>query len=89
MKALRAEFRDRYGTLPPGVELLLKCAEIKILAGAVSVDTVETRDDKIILSQRGVLFQLGGKFPRLTQRQPEGKLKEIAGLLKSLSAPRL
>jgi transcription-repair coupling factor (superfamily II helicase) len=83
-KALRAEFRDRYGPLPRELEILLQCAEIKILAGAVKVDTVETREDKIILSQRGVLFQVGGKFPRLTKETPEGKLTEIRKLLESV-----
>jgi len=84
VRSLQAEFRDRYGPLPREVKLLLQCAEVKVLAGAVNVDTVETRDDKIMLSQRGVLFQLGGKFPRLTATKPEGKLTDIKKLLESL-----
>jgi transcription-repair coupling factor (superfamily II helicase) len=84
VSALRIEFRDRYGPLPREVKLLLQCAEVKILAGHANVDTVETRDDKIMLSQRSVLFQLAGKFPRLTATKPEGKLTEIKKLLESL-----
>jgi len=86
--ALRAEFRDRYGKLPREVKLLLRCAEVKLLAAAVNVDTVETRADKIMLSQRGQLFQVGGKFPRLTATKPEGKLTEIKKLLESLQKRR-
>ena len=86
VNALRTEFRDRYGPLPREMKLLLHCAEIRLLAAAGKVDTVETRDDKIMLSQRGVLFQIGGKFPRLTSARPEGKLTEIKKLLLSLAA---
>jgi transcription-repair coupling factor (superfamily II helicase) len=84
VSALRIEFRDRYGPLPREVKLLLQCAEVKILAGHANVDTVETRDDKIMLSQHSVLFQLAGKFPRLTATKPEGRLTEIKKLLESL-----
>ncbi len=84
-EALRAEFRDRYGPLPREVKLLLQCAEIRLLAATANVDTVETRDDKIMLSQRTVLFQVGGKFPRLTAPKPEGKLHELEKLLMSIA----
>jgi len=36
-----------------------------------------------MLSQRGMLFQVGGKFPRLASPKPEGKLTEIKKLLES------
>jgi transcription-repair coupling factor (superfamily II helicase) len=83
--ALRAEFRDRYGKLPREVALLLQCAEVRILAAAAHVDIVETRDDKIMLSERGQLFQVGGKFPRLTSANAGGKLTEIKELVQSLN----
>ncbi|MGD0016078.1 MAG: transcription-repair coupling factor [Verrucomicrobiia bacterium] len=85
VEALHREFRDRYGKLPREVKLLLQCAEIRLLAAAVNVDIVETRADKIMLSQRGVLFQVGGKFPRLTETKTEGKLTEIKKLLESFT----
>ena len=85
VEALRREFRDRYGPLPREVKLLLRCAEVRLVAAAVNVDTVETRVDKIILSQRSVLFQVAGRFPRLTATKPEGKLTEIKKLLQSLT----
>jgi len=85
VEALRREFRDRFGKLPREVKLLLQCAEVRLLAVAVKVDTVETRGDKIMLSQHGVLFQVAGKFPRLTATKPEGKLTEVKNLLQSLA----
>ena len=84
VEALRREFRDRYGKLAREVRLLLQAAEVKVLAGQAHVDTVETKDDKIMLTSRGQLFQVGGKFPRMTSDKPEGKLQEIKALLKSL-----
>ena len=84
LEALRQEFRDRYGKLARGVRLLLQAAEIKVLAGQAHVDTVETKDDKIMLTSRGQLFQVGGKFPRMISDKPEGKLQEVKALLKSL-----
>jgi transcription-repair coupling factor (superfamily II helicase) len=85
-EALRREFRDRYGKLTREVRLLLQAAEVKVLAGQAHVDTVETKEDKIMLTSRGQLFQVGGKFPRMTSDKPEGKLQEIKALLKSLEA---
>jgi transcription-repair coupling factor (superfamily II helicase) len=85
---LRSELRDRYGQLPREVDLLLQCAAVRILAAQANVDTVETREDKIMLSQRGVLFQVGGKFPRFSETRPEGKLTEIRNLLESLRNER-
>jgi transcription-repair coupling factor (superfamily II helicase) len=86
VEALRREFRDRYGKLPHEVRLLLQAAEVKVLAGQVHMDRIETKEDKIMLTSRGQLFQIGGKFPRMTSDRPEGKLQEIKALLKSLEA---
>ncbi len=86
LKALRREFRDRYGRLPRTLELLLECAAVRIRAGDAHIETVETREDRIMLSQRGVLFQVGGKFPRMTGTTPEQKLTEIGKLLESLTS---
>jgi transcription-repair coupling factor (superfamily II helicase) len=86
VEALRREFRDRYGKLAREVRLLLQAAEVKVLAGQAHVETVETKEDKIMLTSRGQLFQVGGKFPRMTSDTPEGKLQDIQALLKSLEA---
>jgi transcription-repair coupling factor (superfamily II helicase) len=86
LEALRGELRDRYGPLPREARLLLQTAELRIRAAAARVDIVETREDKIMLQQRGALFQVNGRFPRLTKTSAEGKLQEIQTLLKSLEA---
>jgi len=84
VEGLRREFRDRYGKLPREVRLLLQCAEVKVLAATAHVDVVETKEDKIMLSQRGQLFQVAGKFPRFTKLRPEDKLTELKKLFDSL-----
>jgi len=37
IKALRREFRDRFGKIPCEVEILLQCAEVRIQAGDAHV----------------------------------------------------
>jgi transcription-repair coupling factor (superfamily II helicase) len=84
VEALRAELRDRYGPIPEEAELLLQCAAVRILAAAANVDTIETRGDKIMLGQRGQLFQVDGKFPRFKILGAASRLAELRALLHSL-----
>jgi transcription-repair coupling factor (superfamily II helicase) len=81
---LQKEMRDRFGPLPPAVELLQQIAELKILASDKSVTAIEVKDDKLMLTRHGDFIQLGGKFPRLTKKEPKARLKEIKRLLLAL-----
>ncbi|HXR48473.1 MAG TPA: transcription-repair coupling factor [Candidatus Limnocylindrales bacterium] len=81
LEALPKELRDRFGPLPPPVELLLLVAELKILAGEKSVTAVEVKDNKLMLTRHGDFITLGGKFPRLTKKDARARLKEIKKLL--------
>ena len=78
---LQKELRDRFGPLPPAVELLLQVAELKILASEKSVTNIEVKDDKLMLTRQGDFITLGGKFPRLTKKDAQARLKEIKKLL--------
>jgi transcription-repair coupling factor (superfamily II helicase) len=78
---LQKEMRDRFGPIPPQVELLLQIAELKILAADKSVTAIEVRDDKLMLTRRGDFITLGGKFPRLTKKEAKARLKEIKRLV--------
>jgi len=78
---LQKELRDRFGPLPPAVELLLLVAELKVLASEKSVTVIEVKDDKLMLTRQGDFITLGGKFPRLTKKQAGARLKEIKKLL--------
>ena len=78
---MQKELRDRFGPLPPPVELLLQVAELKILASEKSVTAIEVKDDKLMLTRHGDFITLGGKFPRLTKKDATARLKEIKKLL--------
>ena len=84
LDALQKEMRDRFGPLPPPVELLLAVGELKILASDKSVTDIEVEEDKLKITRRNDLITLGGKFPRLTKREPKARLKEIKRLLLAL-----
>jgi transcription-repair coupling factor (superfamily II helicase) len=84
LDALQKELRDRFGPLPPPVELLLQIGELKILASERGVTGIEVEEDKLKITRHGDLITLGGKFPRLTKKDAKGKLKEIKKLLLAL-----
>ena len=81
LDALQKELRDRFGPPPPPVELLLAVGELKILASDKKVTSIEVEEDKLKLIRSGDFIQLGGKFPRLTKKNPQARLKEIKRLL--------
>jgi transcription-repair coupling factor (superfamily II helicase) len=81
LESLTRELRDRFGPLPPAVDLLLQVAELKILASEKAVTNLEVKDDKLMLTRHGDFITLGGKFPRLTKKQAGARLKEIKKLL--------
>ena len=81
LEALRKEMRDRFGPLPSSVELLLGVAELKILASERNITVVEVKEDKIMLTRNKEFITLGGKFPRLTKKTGEARVKEIKKLL--------
>lgn len=84
LEALRKEWRDRFGKLPPPMELLLQVTELKLLAAEKSITIVETREDKLMLTRAGDYIQVGGKFPRLAKREPKARLAEIRKLLSAV-----
>ncbi|MDD5139977.1 MAG: transcription-repair coupling factor [Verrucomicrobiales bacterium] len=81
LDALQKELRDRFGPLPPPVELLLAVGELKILASEKAVTAIEVEEDKLKITRRGNYITLGGKFPRLTKKEAKARLKEIKRLL--------
>ena len=84
LDALQKELRDRFGPLPPAVDLLLAVGELKILASEKGVSSIEVEEDKLKITRRGDFIQLGGKFPRLTKTEAKARLKEIKRLLLAL-----
>jgi transcription-repair coupling factor (superfamily II helicase) len=84
LQSLEKELRDRFGPLPRPVELLLQVAELKILAAERSISAIEVQSDKLMLTRNNDYVMVGTKFPRLTKKDPSGRLKEIRKLLLAL-----
>ena len=78
---LSKELRDRFGPLPPPVELLLAVGELKILASEKSVTAIEVEEDKLKITRHNDFITLGGKFPRLIKKEAKARLKEIKRVL--------
>jgi hypothetical protein len=55
--------------------------ELKIIASDKRIATIETDGSKIKLTRNKELIQVGGKFPRLTKKEPKAKLNELKKLL--------
>src|SRR5581483_10492713 len=49
---LREEFRDRFGPLPPPVEMLLQIRDLQILAAAWQIDDIHLEDDYAVFGYR-------------------------------------
>ena len=81
---LAKEVRDRFGPVPPTAELLFLLGDLKLLAAERGITSLEVEEDKLKLKRRGDFIQVGGKFPRLTKKTPEAKLKEIRRLLSAV-----
>jgi transcription-repair coupling factor (superfamily II helicase) len=81
---LKAELRDRFGPLPPAVELLLQVAALKVLAAERTITVIESKEDRLMLTRNNDFVQVGGKFPRLTKKDPRARLNEIKRLLQML-----
>jgi transcription-repair coupling factor (superfamily II helicase) len=45
---------------------------------------VEAKEDKLMLTRNGDYIQVGGKFPRLSKREPKARVAEIRKLISLL-----
>ncbi len=84
LEAVRRELRDRFGPLPASVETLLTVYDLKLIAAAKGVTSIEVRENKLIIERRGEIETFGGRLPRLAQPNAAGRLKEIRKLLLAL-----
>jgi transcription-repair coupling factor (superfamily II helicase) len=84
LQNLEKEMRDRFGPLPPALELLLGVAELKVLASERNITVIEVKEDRLMLSRNNDYIMIGSKFPRLTKKTAAARLKEIKKLLMAL-----
>jgi transcription-repair coupling factor (superfamily II helicase) len=86
LPALEKEMRDRFGPLPRGIELLLKVAELKVLASERGITSLEVKEDKLMLTRNNDFIMMGTKFPRLVKNEAVARLKEIRKVLLALAS---
>jgi transcription-repair coupling factor (superfamily II helicase) len=84
VEGLEKELRDRFGPLPPAMQLLLEVASLKILAAERGITVIEVKEDKLMLTRNNDFIMVGSKFPRLTRKGAPARLKEIRRLLLAL-----
>ena len=84
LHSLEQELRDRFGPAPPPLALLLRVAELKLLAAERGITIIEVKEDKLMLTRNNDYVMVGSKFPRLTKKQAGARLKEIKRLLMEL-----
>src|SRR5256884_1554438 len=80
---VRKEWRDRLGKIPVAVDNLFLLAEIKLAAAKAGISRVEVRERKLMLTQRGELILVDGKFPRLVTKPTQ--LGEVLELTKKFT----
>jgi transcription-repair coupling factor (superfamily II helicase) len=81
---LKKEWRDRFGPLPEAAELALKVADLKIAAAAKGLTMIEVKEDKLMLQRHNDYVMAKGKFPRLREKAPAARLREIKKVILAL-----
>jgi transcription-repair coupling factor (superfamily II helicase) len=71
--------------LPSALELMLRVAELKVLASKRGITVIEVKDDKLMLTRNNDYVMVSSKFPRLTKKSASARLNEISQLLTALS----
>jgi transcription-repair coupling factor (superfamily II helicase) len=84
LDALRRELEDRFGPLPPPIELLLAIHDLRLLAADRAVGSIEVVEGKVKFTRNGQLITVGGYFPQLKRKEPKARIAEVKRLLLSL-----
>lgn len=82
VEALEKAWRDKFGRIPDPAANLIKIAQIKALAGAEGIGSVEIQGQRLMLHRNGdYILMEGRRFPRLQSALPAAKLAEATTLL--------
>ena len=86
--ALEAEWRDRFGPLPPPVKRTLEVERLRLQATALGITSINVDGDRLMLATGGGHYLMPNhRHPRLHRHDPDERLAEIAHILARLSAP--
>jgi transcription-repair coupling factor (superfamily II helicase) len=82
LSTLRDSLRDRFGPIPQPVERLLQVALLRIEASRRGIRRIETRDDRILVTHRGDLVRVDGRFPRFRSADCDARIRELLTLVR-------
>jgi transcription-repair coupling factor (superfamily II helicase) len=82
LSTLRDSLRDRFGPIPQPVERLLQVALLRIEASRRGIRRIETRDDRILVTHRGDLVRVDGRFPRFRSADCDARIRELFTLVR-------
>lgn len=86
--ALEADWRDRFGPLPPPVLRTLAVARLRLAAAPLGIKSINVDGDRLMLGTHGGHYLMpNGRHPRLHRHDPDERLAEIAKILRKLAAP--
>ena len=78
--AIAEDFRDRFGPLPMPTERLLQVARLRIVASTRRLQSIETREGKVMMMRDRDYLMTGSRFPRLISTDPSACLDELLAL---------
>ena len=86
LQTLAAEWKDRFGSRSPeAVVNLLTLASMKLSAASNRFNSVETKQEKVMLQRNGELILIGNRFPRLhLDSPPNERLQQLLAIMRSL-----
>ncbi len=85
LDALVERWRDRLGALPPEAENLILYRRIQLLAAARRLRDIEVIGDQLRIRKGTDFIMIGTRFPRLVERDPRARLREILRLVQTLA----
>ena len=85
LKSLRSRWLDRFGKAPEPANNLLLATELKLIAAAANISSIEVREQRLMLTRNGnYIFLEAKRFPRLKAIQAKDKLNEAITMLQSI-----
>jgi len=81
VREMKKEFTDRFGPLPKPLKTLFEIARLRIAAARKNIQSIQTRDGRVIITQNGKAFMDNGRYPRLSGGTVSQKLRAIRTLL--------
>jgi len=85
LDSISAELKDRFGKQPPRIQYLIDVHRIRVIAGKKSISAIESQQNKIIITRKGVPIMVYGRYPQFTKKTTKGRLKELLQMVQNMA----